>query len=234
LLHRRLEIVTLKEICLDQTALLICDVYNNHWCKSQTKIYDVIAQRIGRVVTEFHQKGILVVHCPSECTDHYAATIQYQRMLEFLPLPPPVHKKDVPAPDPPITSKFQCMCTPFCEVQFTWNREHPCIPIAEQDIICDQGAPICSYLQKQGITTLFYAGFALNMCMLNRTFGIPQMLRWGMDCILIRDLTEVFYNPKDPPYVTRFRALQMMTTYVENTYCPSVTSEELVQGLNEH
>ena len=224
--------MTLKEICLDQTALLICDVFNNHWCKSQTKIYDAIAQRIGRVVTEFHQKGMLVVHCPSECMD--VAASQFQRMLEYFQYPLPEHKKDVPAPDPPITSKFQCMCTPFCEMQFTWSREHPCIPLAEQDIICDQGAPICSYLQKHGITTLFYAGFSLNMCMLHRTFGIPQMLRWGMDCVFIRDLTEVFYNPKDPPCVTHETALEMMIQYVERTYCPSVTSEELLRALNGH
>jgi len=226
--------VTLKEIRLDQTALLICDVFNKHWCKSHSELYDAVAQKIGRVVTAFHQKGMLVVHSPAECMDYYLATMQFQRMVEYLQCPPPEHKQDVPAPDPPITSKLQCPCTPPCEMQYTWDREHPCIPLAEQDIICDQGNAICSYLQKHGITALFYTGFALNMCMLHRTFGIPQMLRWGLDCVFIRDLTEVFYNPKDPPCVTHETALEMMIQYVERTYCPSVTSEELLRALNEH
>ena len=37
-----------------------------------------------------------------------------------------------------------------------------------------------------------------NMCILDRTFSIKQMVRWGVDIALVRDLTDAMYNPARP------------------------------------
>lgn len=230
--------MTVIEFSFDKSALLLCDVYNNHWCKEQTKRYEAIAQKIGRVASAFQKKGMCVVHSPSGCTTKYVDTSQYQRMIPFLQAPPLTHRRDIPTPHVPITTprteRCECCCTPRCDPHSTWTCEHQYIPLGEKDIICDNGPSIYLYLEKQGITTLFYAGFALNMCMLERDFGIPQMLRWGINCLFIRDLTDVFYISMDASKMTHDAALQGIVSYVEDTYCPSVTSEELLRALNEH
>lgn len=45
------------------------------------------------------------------------------------------------------------------------------------------------YLKKKNITTLFYAGYDTDVCLLNRPTGIISMSNLGYDIILIRDCT---------------------------------------------
>ena len=44
-------------------------------------------------------------------------------------------------------------------------------------------------------------GVHTNMCVLNRTFAIKQMVKWGKNVLLVRDLTDAMYNPKMKPMV---------------------------------
>ncbi len=46
------------------------------------------------------------------------------------------------------------------------------------------------HLDENNINTLFYAGYATNMCIINRPVGIINMSRSGYDVILLRDCTE--------------------------------------------
>jgi hypothetical protein len=39
-------------------------------------------------------------------------------------------------------------------------------------------------------------------CILNRSFGLRQLTKWGVHCILVRDLTDAMYNPASRPYVS--------------------------------
>ena len=45
------------------------------------------------------------------------------------------------------------------------------------------------YLKKHNISTLLYAGYALNRCIINRPVGIIEMSKLGYNVILIRDCT---------------------------------------------
>ena len=76
-----------------------------------------------------------------------------------------------------------------------WRRQHAAIEIAEEDVISEDGAEVYSMLRGAGVDTLFFTGVHVNMCVLNRPFGIKQMARWGVDCVLVRDLTDSMYNP---------------------------------------
>lgn len=46
-----------------------------------------------------------------------------------------------------------------------------------------------AFLKKEGITTILYAGYATNMCILNRNVSMMRMDELGYNTILVRDAT---------------------------------------------
>lgn len=65
------------------------------------------------------------------------------------------------------------------------------------------------------------------MCILNRSFGIKQMVRWGVSIALVRDLTDTLYNPAMRPYVSHDEGTQLLIGYIERFWCPTVESGEI-------
>ncbi|MDP6042216.1 MAG: isochorismatase, partial [Candidatus Latescibacteria bacterium] len=110
-----------------------------------------------------------------------------------------------------------------------WTRQHAGIEIdQDRDVISDQGREICSYLQHKGIDRMLIMGVHTNMCILHRTFAIKQMVRWGIDMALIRDLTDAMYNPAKPPYVSHEDGTQLVISFIEKFWCPTVLSGDLI------
>jgi hypothetical protein len=67
-----------------------------------------------------------------------------------------------------------------------------------------------------------------NMFILNRSFAIKQMVRWGMDVALVRDLTDTMYNPAMRPYVSHDEGTRLVTDFVEKFWCPTIESQQLL------
>jgi hypothetical protein len=64
------------------------------------------------------------------------------------------------------------------------------------------------------------------MCILNRSFAIKQMVRWGLPVALVRDLTDSLYNPARPPYVNHDAGTALVIAYIEKFWCPSIDSTD--------
>ncbi|MGC8000379.1 hypothetical protein, partial [Salmonella enterica] len=73
-------------------------------------------------------------------------------------------------------------------------------------------------------------GVHTNMCVLNRSFGIKQLVKWGMNTALVRDLTDAMYNPARAPYVEHEEGTQLVVSYIEKFWCPTVHSRDLTGG----
>jgi hypothetical protein len=69
------------------------------------------------------------------------------------------------------------------------------------------------------------------MCILNRSFAIKQMTKWGIHCVLVRDLTDAMYDPKDLPFVTHDRGTELVVEHIEKYWCPSVLSSAVRVAL---
>ncbi len=131
---------------------------------------------------------------------------------------------DPPAPlalaDPPLPcddADGGCDADPPAKFYKAWTREHPAIPIADQDVISDDGKEIYSYLKQHGIKNLLVMGVHANMCVLNRSFAIKQMTKWGIHCVLVRDLTDAMYNPKMKPFVSHAEGTERIIEHMKST-----------------
>lgn len=216
-----------------RTAIVITDMWDKHWCRGATERVGQIARRMEPLLVKARAAGILIIHAPSETMDFYAGS-EGRRLAESAPrVDPPVA---APLDDPPLPiddSNGGCD-TPGDKEHRAWTRETPLLTIAPGDVISDSGAEIYNVLRQHGIDTVFYMGVHANMCILNRTFGIRQMARWGIHCILVRDLTDAMYEPSSRPFVSHAAGTELVIEYIEAHWAPTVTSAQMMQALAEH
>ena len=55
----------------NQTALIICDMWNEHWCKGATRRVSEVAPRMNQLVAAARKQGVLIIHAPSSCMEPY-------------------------------------------------------------------------------------------------------------------------------------------------------------------
>jgi hypothetical protein len=225
------EVTVRKDCATAETAILLCDVWDKHWCRSATRRCEALALKIARVVETVRAKGVFVIHAPSGCMAYYEDTPQRRRMREAPSVPEPTPNIVTEPPLPIDDSDSGCDDTPPCTPpRRVWTCQHPAIRIDESDGISDDGREVYHLLMHRGIRHLLIAGVHTNMCVLGRSFGIRQMTRWGIRCVLVRDLTDSMYNPRMPPFVSHEEGTERVIQHIEKYWCPTVLSEDLLRG----
>ena len=58
-------------------------------------------------------------------------------------------------------------------------------------------------------------GVHTNICILNRSFGIRQFTRLGFQVVLVRDLTDAMYDPRQRPFVSHTRGTELVIEHIE-------------------
>lgn len=211
-----------------ETAVVICDVWDQHWCKSATRRCGALARKIAPVVDSLRSRGVLVIHCPSDTMAYYKEFPQRAMMRNAPKVEPPAVKDIADCALPIDDSDGGCDDVPQCKTYIAWKREHPAIHLAREDGVTDSGTEVYNVLRQRGIKNLLVMGVHTNMCVLNRTFAIKQMTRWGVRCILVRDLTDTMYNPRMRPFVPHEQGTDLVIRHIEQTWCPTVDSAQLV------
>lgn len=215
-----------------KTAIVITDMWDKHWCRGATERVNQIALRMEPLLKKARSAGILIIHAPSETMDFYAGS-EAREVAQSAPHAQP--PETTPAHDPPLPiddSNGGCD-TPGDTEHRAWSRETPLLTVAPGDVISDSGSEIYNVLRQHGIDTVFYMGVHANMCILNRTFGIRQMARWGIHCILVRDLTDAMYEPSSRPFVSHAAGTELVIEYIEQHWAPTVTSSAIMHSLSE-
>ena len=217
----------------ERTALLLCDVWDHHWCRGAQERLEPLVPRIDRTARVARERGMLVVHAPSGTMPFYAGHPARVRVLQAPPVAAPAERAH-PDPAPPIdgSDSSDTAGDPAAEGTRCWSRQHAGVWIdGERDAIGDDGLELLALYRQHGIDTVLIAGVHTNMCVLNRSFAIKQLVRWGVPVYLVRDLTDCMYNPARPPYVSHADATEMAIHYIERFWCPSVTSGGLCSAL---
>lgn len=224
------EVVLQERIDPARTAIILCDLWDKHWCRGATARVGVLTEKINPVLRAARKKGILIIHAPSETMDFYKDSPQRRAMLAIprAELPP---AKDIPSLKLPIDDSDGGCDTEGDKFYKAWSRQHPAIEIGPGDLISDKGEEVYSALKLRGIQHLLVAGVHTNMCILNRTFAIKQMTKWGVRCILLRDLTDAMYDPKDAPFVPHDRGTGLVIEHIEQHWAPTALSADLLTAL---
>ena len=229
-----------------KTALIICDMWDDHWCKSAARRVGEMAIPLNETVKAAREKGVFIIHAPSSVVGFYDATPQRRLAQEsrFAKTPVPLSTKDRWGtkwcwPDPefegvlPIDdSDMGCSCDePKCEIREAWSRQNKLIEIAKEDAITDDGQEAYNLLAEHDIDNVILCGVHLNMCVLGRPFGIRQMVKVGKNVALMRDMTDTMYNPQRPPGIDHFSGTDRVIGHIEKYWCPSFTSADIT-GAN--
>jgi nicotinamidase-related amidase len=213
-----------------KTAIVVCDMWDDHWCKNAAKRCAELARQAEPVLKACREKGMTVIHCPSDCMDFYKEHPARKRALAAKKAEPP-KAKELPSPPLPVDdTKGGCDDEPEAKFYKAWKREHAAITIDEdRDYVSDSGPEVYNIMKEKGIDTLLVMGVHTNMCVLNRSFAIKQMVKWGVRTFLVRDLTDAMYSPKYKPFVTHDQGTQLIIEYIERYWCPTVESKALTK-----
>lgn len=219
-----------------QTALVICDMWDRHWCKSATGRVAELAPRINELANALRARGVLIIHCPSDTMDYYKdfpgrkMAQAAPKVRTAVPLEGWCSLEGVREPPLPIDdSDGGCPDDPPCKQGRAWSHEIDTIRIEPGDAITDSVEAF--YLMRQrGITNVIVTGVHENMCVLGRPFSIRQMVRQGQNVLLVRDLTDTMYNPKMRPYVDHFAGTDLVTSHIEKYWCRTITSNQILGG----
>jgi len=216
---------------IPQTAILICDMWDKHWCSGASRRVEALALRMAPVIDAARARGIQIIHAPSETMEFYKDWPQRQRILRVAKIEPPA---PLGLSDPPLPiDDRDGGCDTSDSFYKAWTREIAALPMGGADVISDDGPQIYSFLRERGIHNLLVMGVHANMCVLNRSFAIKKMTNWGIRCVLVRDLTDSMYNPKDRPNVSHDRGTELVVEHIEKYWCPTASSANLIKALAE-
>ncbi|MBK8504951.1 MAG: isochorismatase family protein [Saprospiraceae bacterium] len=221
-----------------ETAIIVCDMWDQHWCKTATLRVTAMAPRMNLVLTEARKSGITIVHAPSSTMKFYADIPQRKKMMEMEDASSSAQIKDWYYLDPtkepalPIDDSDGGCDDPDsdcvnCEV---WKKQIDILDIGPKDCISDSGKEINNYFVKHNIKNVILMGVHTNMCVLGRPFGIRSHLAQGRSVVLVRDLTDSMYNPVMPPIVSHDDGTQLVINHIEKYWCSTITSDQLINN----
>lgn len=216
-----------------KTALVICDMWDRHWCEGATRRVGEMAPRMNEVVKKARAQGVFIIHCPSDTMKFYEGT-PGRRLAQAAPTATPkvplqrwcfldkAREGALPIDD----TDGGCDEHPPCKNYTAWKQQIPVIEIQDGDAITDS-AEAYNLMEQRGLENVIVMGVHLNMCVLGRPFSIRQMVAQGKNVLLMRDMTDTMYNPERPPGVDHFTGTDLVIGHVEKHWCPSFTSTDL-------
>ena len=215
-----------------KTAIVIIDMWDTHSCRSAAQRVVEMAPHVNRTISAARDKGVFIIHAPSDCMEFYKEAPQRQRAINAPPAEASVKFQwnyFNPDREGPLAEKLEkggCSCDtpePCGPSRIVWHRQIDTIKIHPSDAVTANGQEVYNLLQERGIDNVIIIGVHTNRCVLGRPFGIRQMASLKKNVVLCRDLTDSFH--RDPGH--HFEGLDQIILHVEKYWCPTITSETL-------
>jgi nicotinamidase-related amidase len=221
-----------------ETAIIICDMWDKHWCRDATDRVAEMAPRMNEVLNLARAKGVKIVHAPSGCMGFYkdypgrkeAQKYNDPKVIVRAGLVDGKWPDKLPSEKDavwPVDQSDEGCENPDCKPAGVWKRQIETLTIQDGDLITDSGTEAAGYFFKKGIKNVVLVGVHTNMCVIGRPFGLRAMKALGMNVVLMRDMTDLMYNKAMWPYVDHFSGLDLMVEYIETYVCPSIVSSDL-------
>ncbi|QEL14517.1 ThuA domain-containing protein [Limnoglobus roseus] len=217
-----------------KTAVVICDMWDKHWCDGATGRVGEMAPRMNDLIVAARKRGALVIHCPSDTMAFYKDTPQRKLAM------------DAPKSEPKVPLERWCKLDPAKEIKLpiddsdggcgevnknyrAWTRQHEALKIEAGDAITDSEEAY-HLMRQRGIENVVVMGVHTNMCVLGRPFAIRQLTKQGLNVVLVRDMTDTMYNPAKAPFVAHCTGTDLVVEHIEKHWCPTVTSVDFLGG----
>jgi nicotinamidase-related amidase/type 1 glutamine amidotransferase len=235
-----------------KTAIIVCDMWDSHHCLNAVRRVGEMAPRMNQLLGEARQRGVLIIHAPSDCMNAYKDHPARQNALKTprsKTLPKDIGRwcDRIPAEEKGVypidqsdggedddlaahrawAEKLQKMGR---NPRAPWKTQIDVLKIEDRDLISDKGEEIWSVLEHRGIENVLLLGVHTNMCVLGRPFGLRQMAKNGKNVVLVRDLTDTMYNPARAPFVSHFTGTDLIVEHIEKWVCPTITSDQILGG----
>ena len=228
-----------------ETALIICDMWNDHTCKGAARRVAAMAPKVNAFAEMVRRQGGLVIHAPSGTMNFYKGTVGRELATNAPMFKAPMKfkwRKLIPEKEVklPVDDKDWCDCRPKCDIEgrrgdksknkaWPWTRQIATIEIKEGDAITDNGQEVWNLMEERGMKNVLMTGVHTNMCVLGRPFGIRQMTMVGRNIVIVRDLTDCLYDPAKEPQVSHDRGTELIVEHIEKFWCPSIGSEDILK-----
>jgi nicotinamidase-related amidase len=185
-----------------QAALVLVDVWDTHYIRSHAERTAEIARtRIAPAVAAARAAGVTVVHAPSPVqarrypqwtryadeADERASAVSTWPMLAAGDWPPPALRRREGA-----YAQFRRPQSPLMKRVAAERLERgidPSVEPAPDDFVVATGEQLHRLCADRGILHLFYAGFAANICIPFKDYGIRAFRARGYHVVLLRDCT---------------------------------------------
>jgi nicotinamidase-related amidase len=236
-----------------ETAIIVCDVWDKHHSINAVRRMEEFVPRMNDLLIVGRNSGATIIHSPSDCMAAYEKHPARQRAIAAptagrqpddvklwcskIPAEEqamyPIDQSDGGSDDDPAEhEKWAAELTALGRnAGLPWQAQSPLVTIDDAaDFISDRGDEVWNILEARGIKNVILVGVHTNMCVLGRPFGLRQMVRNGKNVVLMRDLTDCMYNPKQWPYVDHFTGNDLIISHVERFVCPTATSDQILGG----
>jgi len=185
-------------IPVEQAALVLVDVWDRHYMLShQERAVRIVREKMAPLVQAGRAAGLTIIHAPAPgAAQKYPQWVRYADHADLFGAERP--PEDWPPrefrerqgeyaqfsknwPPPPLKD--------LIEEQQRTRLIMPEVAPQPDDFVVATGAQLHRLCKHRRLLHLFYAGFAANMCVLYRDYGLRAMANRGYNCILVRDCT---------------------------------------------
>ena len=214
----------------NEVAIILCDVWNN-----SSDSVNEMAAFMNEVVITARDNGIFIIHAPADWMDYYKDTPQ-RKLAQDAPYAqaPFEIKRRVEDADyePPLPGTFGHLghridtkkpSKQSVKPTYRWTKQNDAVEILPGDAVSESGQEIYNLLEQRGIDNVVIMGFATDICMVRRSYGIRQMVYNGKNIMICRDLTDISSQHTGQ----HSDDLELIIEHIEKYWCPSITSESL-------
>jgi len=180
-----------------EAALVMVDCWDRHPIVThQERAAAICRERIAPVVQACRDAGVAVIHAPSP--GQARKYKQWTRFADDVDLfGAPAEEKDWPPEEFRAgEGEYAQFVQPAEPVKDAWveaELKHraiiDCLTPQPDDFVIATGAQLHRLCRHEQIVHLFYAGFAANMCVPGRDYGMRAFSRRGYNLVLLRDCT---------------------------------------------
>ena len=182
-----------------QTAMVLVDTWNKHPVKSHLESTgEIMRTLIAPLLESVRSAGIPLIYAPSP-----DVAIRYQQWHRRFGDRVPTSKAPVPNWPPPALRARQDPYARFVRRPgetppdysgpypdwWRWDGIADVIAPHEHDDVVANGDELHEVLTERGAAFLLYVGFATNICVMHRDYGVLAMGARGYVPILLRDCT---------------------------------------------